>query len=157
MFSQLSGLELLDLSSNDLAIRNASALFAPLKNLQSFNIGDNHLNNIPEILQALPLNIMTLDLSFNYVGELSLTTFQRFTNLQFLNLSHTNLSNFGFNTFYHQTNLQKLDLSYNNLKQIDFHLFVQNFRFLNETQSLEPFFQCYPYWPYQKINYPVIV
>lgn len=132
IFSHQTELKVLVLYKDNLRIPNATALFAPLKHLQALIISTAHLENIPEILQALPPFIVQLDLSFNYVGKLDVTTFQRFTHLQHLNLSHTNLSNFGFNTFYHQTKLRTLDLSYNNLMKVDFTLFVQGFRELTE-------------------------
>ncbi|XP_055306082.1 protein artichoke-like [Sitodiplosis mosellana] len=124
---QSESLKLLDLSNNHLRINNPTAIFAPLKNLHTFVISNAHLENIHEVLQAITPSVIHLDVSFNYVGKLDVTTFQRFTNLQFLNLSHTNLSNFGFNTFYHQTKLRSLDLSYNQLKKVDFTLFVRSF------------------------------
>lgn len=136
MFLRHTSLGVLDLSNNNLIINNVTDLFAPMKNLYAFIVSNAHLDNIPEILQALPSKLMILDLSFNYVGRVNNTTFQRFTNLVSLNLSHTNLSNFGFQTFYHQTNLEYFNLSFNGLIRLNFTKFVRNFRELH-TLNLE--------------------
>lgn len=133
-FANQKQIKILDLSYTNFMTSNSSAMFSSLENLQELDISHVDVKNMTELLQTLTPTIIAMDLSFNYVGQLNVTTFQRFTNLQRLNLSHTNLSNFGYNTFFNQTKLQFLDLSFNNLMRIDFQPFKKNFHFLDELK-----------------------
>lgn len=104
--------------------------------LTSLNVSGNRLPNAFQLVNSLGSTIEILDLTSNFVGNLSASTFQRFINLKVLHLSRTNLTNFGFNTFFHLQKLIELDISYNHLGQVNFTLFVRNFRHLT-TLNIE--------------------
>lgn len=111
----------------------------PKENIQkmiSLNISGNHLQNVPEILELLGMNLKTLDVSSNFIGKLNAKTLEQFFDLEILNMSQTNLSNFGFETFYNQRKLKVLDLSHNRMKSVNFTLLLRNFKELN-TLKLE--------------------
>lgn len=99
--------------------------------LRNLNFSNSRIDNIPALLTEASTQLISLDLSNTFVGQLNEKTFHKFESLQFLFLSRTNLSNFPFATFYHQRNLRSLSIAYNNLNEIDFHLFVRNFQHLH--------------------------
>lgn len=96
--------------------------------LRVLNVSGSKIENISGIIQQASMRLETLDLSYQFVGEIKASTFQRFINLKHLYLKQTNLTNFQFGTFYHQRKLEILDISYNHLKRIDFYLFLRNFK-----------------------------
>lgn len=103
-----------------------------INNLKSLKLANNNLTNITGIFEHLN-SLETLDLSYNYVGKLNISTFANLTNLEHLNLGHTNLSNINFGTFFHQKELKFLDISYNNLNRINFDVFLP---YLKNLESL---------------------
>lgn len=103
-----------------------------INNLKSLKLANNHLTNLTGIFEHLS-SLETLDLSYNYVGKLNISTFAKLTNLEQLNLGHTNLSNINFGTFFHQKELKSLDISYNNLNKINFDVFLP---YLKNLESL---------------------
>ncbi|XP_055296756.1 uncharacterized protein LOC129565670 [Sitodiplosis mosellana] len=96
--------------------------------LRLLNVSGSEIENISILIEEASIHLETLDLSYQFVGELKASTFQRFINLKHLYLRQTNLTHFEFATFYHQRKLEILDISYNNLKRVDFKLFVRNFK-----------------------------
>lgn len=129
-----------------LTLRNVAAVHAShnhiehiyiengISNLKSLKLAANNLtnSNVTKIFEHLS-SLETLDLSYNYVGKLSIGTFAKLTNLEHLNLGHTNLSNINFGTFFHQKELKSLDLSYNNLSVLNFDIFLP---YLKNLESL---------------------
>lgn len=105
-------------------------------NIRQLNLSSSRNANISAIIQKASPLLETLDLSDNFIGELSSNSFKKFQNLKNLNLRRTDVMSFEFTTFYNQQNLQVLDISYNNLKNVDFHLFLRNFQLL-ESLNLE--------------------
>lgn len=105
-------------------------------NIRHLNLSNSRIENITLIMQESSPLLETLDLSNNFIGELSAKTFEKFRNLKNLNLRQTNVTNFEFSTFYHQRNLQELDISYNKLNRVNFYLFLRNFQSL-ESLNLE--------------------
>lgn len=103
-----------------------------ISNLKSLKLASNNLTNITGIFEHLN-SLETLDLSYNYVGKLNISTFAKLTNLEHLNLGHTNLSNINFGTFFHQKELKSLDISYNNLNKMNFDVFLP---YLKSLESL---------------------
>lgn len=99
-----------------------------MKNVKYFNSSGNRLENTQEIIGLLGSSVETLDLSSNFLGQLSTQIFQKFNNLKYLNLSRTNLSHFGFNIFHHQKKINVLDLSFNELTEVNFTLFSRYFK-----------------------------
>ncbi|XP_053674701.1 carboxypeptidase N subunit 2-like [Anopheles nili] len=64
-------------------------------------------------------NLHTLDVSFNALRSLPLTTFLHLSQLQMLNLEATNLTSMEHGLFSSQKNLKWLDISYNQLQKLD--------------------------------------
>jgi Leucine-rich repeat (LRR) protein len=63
-----------------------------------------------------------LDLSYNYIGELNISTFALLTNLTSLNLKATKISEIKFGTFSHQEKVERLNLADNNLGFFDLNM-----------------------------------
>lgn len=103
-----------------------------VNNLKYLKLANNSLDEITAIFEHLS-SLQTLDLSYNYVGKLNISTFTKLTNLENLHLSHTNLSNINFGTFFHQKELKVLDISYNDLNKINFDVFLP---YLKNLESL---------------------
>lgn len=103
-----------------------------VNNLKSLRLANNKLANITWMFEHLT-SLETLDLSYNYVGKLNVSTFAKLTNLEHLYLGHTNLSNINFGTFFHQKELKLLDISYNQLKKLNFDVFLP---YLKNLESL---------------------
>lgn len=123
--NQLKNLTVRKVSSVDASHNQIKYVFIEdgISNLKSLKMANNQLSNITAIFEHLS-SLETLDLSYNYVGKLNISTFAKLTNLEHLKLSHTNLSNLNFGTFFHQKELKSLDISYNNLNKINFDIFL---------------------------------
>ena len=83
----------------------------------SLNLSTNKLKSL-ENFSAM-MNVKSLDLSFNDLGSLNVSSFLDMPQLNILNLQSTNLSEIDFGLFTHQTYLEQLDLSYNRLGKLD--------------------------------------
>lgn len=84
-------------------------------------------NFITDISNFSALNkLEILDLSYNPIGELKISSFSRMHDLVKLNLENTNITanSLTFGTLAHNTNLTHLDISYNQLKKLDFSIFT---------------------------------
>ncbi|XP_055625051.1 leucine-rich repeat-containing G-protein coupled receptor 4-like [Toxorhynchites rutilus septentrionalis] len=91
-------------------------------------------NNLADIKNITTLeSIVILDLSFNPIGPLNLTTFLRLKKLTDLNLEATKLGTLEHGIFAQQSKLRRLDISYNALRVIDITV-------LTSTPSLEKLF-----------------
>lgn len=73
-----------------------------------------------DVIDIFESPIEILDLSFNCVGNLNATAFDRFKNLQYLDLSYTNLTSFTPDVFFQLDKLKFLNLSHNFLSTLDF-------------------------------------
>lgn len=117
-----TGLWTLDISNNNLKyLKNANVL-ANLQHVHELFVGNNQLNNIPEILQHLNPSLHVLDLSNNVVGSNIETIFEKFTDLIKLYLKNTSLYNFDSGQF-HKLQLTTLDVSENDLGDCNFSSF----------------------------------
>lgn len=115
----------LDLSQNNLKrVDNISRLL----NLQELDVAENLIENIPEIINGLPISLTYLDVSGNFLGAVSQTTFHWINKLQSLKLSHTELSFNDSNPFEPLNDLLFLDISRNNLNNSNFDRFDETFR-----------------------------
>lgn len=91
--------------------------------LNSLILANNSLKGIANITNQL-VNLEVLDLSFNTVGRLNISTFSKLTKLTKLDLERTDISNLDFGTFANQRDLVFLDLSYNNLNRVNWDVFL---------------------------------
>lgn len=116
---------------------NSSELQCPqenFENLISFSISGNQLQNATVIIDLLGASITILDVSSNFIDELS--AFEKFSNLKYLNLSRTNISSFEIRTLFHQNKLNVLDISHNHLNMVNCTFLSRNFNNLH-TLNLE--------------------
>lgn len=95
--------------------------------LRQLNLAEKNLRNVGSVLESLGATLEQLDLSSNYLGQLTSNTFAKFLHLTHLTLSNTNLSlaataSTGSNPFHQLTELIALDLSDNNLATINFSM-----------------------------------
>lgn len=115
--------------------KNLKALNAPYNELTAINFTGNtelmelklRQNLISDISGFSALNkLEILDLSYNPIGDLKVSSFARMSDLVKLNLENTNISSSSltFGTFAHNINLTQLDISYNQLKLLDFNIFT---------------------------------
>lgn len=109
----------LDISHNQLEhIKNAQ-LLGRFENLQIFNVAENRVDNIPEIIQYLQSSIQQLNLSGNFVGALNASTFSHLPQLKTLALRNSDLSILDGNPFDPLSALSILDISQNGLKNVN--------------------------------------
>ncbi|XP_030376475.1 leucine-rich repeat-containing protein 15 [Scaptodrosophila lebanonensis] len=103
--------------------------------VHELDLRNNSLREMPHIPQAV--NVTTLDLSQNPLGNLQGNPFRRFTSLLRLNLSTTNIHELAEGLFKKQTQLKMLDISgntiyslkitlFDSLKQLQYFYFQQN-------------------------------
>lgn len=88
------------------------------ENLNEFNAGHNRIDNALVLLECLNRNLKQLDLSGNYLADLTLNTFEKFVNLQNLYLSDTKLQIMDFEIFANQRELFSLDISRNSIQSV---------------------------------------
>ncbi|XP_058123162.1 carboxypeptidase N subunit 2-like [Anopheles coustani] len=81
------------------------------------NLSTNALSNVANV--SVLNNLRTLDLSFNSLNTLPLTTFLSLKVLNTLNLESTNLTSLEHGIFSQQTDLLWLDVSFNRLQTFD--------------------------------------
>lgn len=99
--------------------------------IASFNVTNNHIENIPVVLQKLGSALQVLDVSHNFVGKLTINTFAKFENLERLGLRATTLSNIQFGTFQRKQNLRFLDIGFNDLDNLNFNALNKDMPALN--------------------------
>ncbi|XP_053686699.1 leucine-rich repeat-containing G-protein coupled receptor 4-like [Sabethes cyaneus] len=118
-----------------LATRNRlSSIYAvePDKSqLYVLSLSKNQLTGISNITMLESLGV--LDISFNPIGPLNLTTFLKLRKLVDLNLEATQLNRLEYGLFTQQSKLRRLDISYNFLRKIDLTV-------LTSTPALEKLF-----------------
>lgn len=142
-FAGASNIEFLDLSRNNLtefheqlkSLTNLVTLnlshnaikelhFLRIPNLITFDMSYNKLTDLTEDTFNQTIKLKDLNLSFNSIGNLKLQTLARMPNLERIDLRATNISSIRLGTFSHQHKLISLDLSENLLKDLDFRLFM---------------------------------
>lgn len=116
----------LNLSNNFLNELGISTNFS----ITHLYLGNNNVTSMDRVSKLN--NLIELDLSFNKLGRLEMTSLSNLTHLSYLNLESTGITNIEYGTFSHQTRLITLDIAYNQLKEIDFSMFAS----LSELQSL---------------------
>ncbi|XP_058058200.1 carboxypeptidase N subunit 2-like isoform X2 [Anopheles bellator] len=94
--------------------------------LQQLRLKNNSISSL-EVIGRLQ-KLETLDVSYNSLDPLNLTTFGMLKHLTVLELAKTNISNLQHGTFGHQEALTWLDLSYNNLDHLEIDMLVSSSR-----------------------------
>lgn len=143
--------------------KNLKLLNAPYNELEAINftgntemlelkLRQNAIANISSFSGLTKLEV--LDLSFNPIAELKISSFARMSDLAKLNLESTNITaaSLTFGTFAHNTNLSQLDISYNQLKRLDFNIFTS----LHQLSHLKLDGNNLTEVPYEnfKVNFP---
>lgn len=89
--------------------------------LEKLVLGRNNITDISNITNITSL--LVLDLSYNSIGPLNVTSFEKLRRLKELYLRHSNISQITFGMFSKQTGLETLDLSFNNLNYLNLNIF----------------------------------
>ncbi|XP_055911459.1 insulin-like growth factor-binding protein complex acid labile subunit [Eupeodes corollae] len=89
--------------------------------LEKLVLGRNNFTDISNITNITSL--LVLDLSYNQIGPLNITSFEKLRRLKELYLRSTNISQISFGMFSKQTALETLDLSFNNLTDLNLNIF----------------------------------
>lgn len=104
--------------------------YLSLSNLKYFNISGNQRENTLDIIEYLGLPIETIDVSSNFIRELTANTLKKFINLKYLNLRNTSLTIIDSSTFHpllfpeNNKKLQVLLLNDNPIKRFDTNVFL---------------------------------
>lgn len=104
--------------------------YLSLSNLKYFNISGNQRENTLDIIKYLGSPIETMDISSNFIEELTAKTLKKFINLKYLNLRNTSLTTIDSSTFYpllfpeNNRKLQVLLLNDNPIKRLDTNVFL---------------------------------
>ncbi|XP_030386434.1 leucine-rich repeat-containing G-protein coupled receptor 5 [Scaptodrosophila lebanonensis] len=102
---------------------NISAIFVQqASQLDTLELRGNNLSNIANITSLSAL--LYLDLSYNPIGPLNISTFDNLKRLRSLYLRHIGIRSLQFGMFSKQNYLEILDLSFNNLTSLNLDLFV---------------------------------
>ena len=115
----LLSLEVLDLSFNILKIIDLSFE----SSVQKMSLANNL---IEEIINLKFENLIYLEISFNKLMLINVTTFSSLENLIELYVSNNLIESIENASFYNLTKLTTLDLSYNQLRHLDSNLFKMN-------------------------------
>lgn len=94
-----------------------------MTNIVYLNVSQSKISNINELIRNLSSSLQSFDASFNFIGKLNHSTFDKLENLIHLSLQATNIKNIQFATFHRQRKLKTLDISYNDLNKINFTSF----------------------------------
>lgn len=139
-------MDLINLNNNNLkklSLNDVKNIYASNNSLTDIRFGNytewmrklvlsnNSLTDISSILKTVR-NLNHLDLSYNYVGKLNISSFAKLNRLEKLYLSHTHLANINFGTFANQKQLRILDISYNNLSTINLDMFSTSLKNVEE-------------------------
>lgn len=130
-FAPLRKLTWLDVSYNDLSNVNFTMFSLTLDRLLFFYAIDCKIMDATDIIKSCGYNLMRLDLSNNFIGNLDPAVFDKFNLLELLILRNTNLQFLDpeFNPYI--VALHEFDISYNNFSSFDFtkvSFFFRNLR-----------------------------
>ncbi|XP_035788373.1 insulin-like growth factor-binding protein complex acid labile subunit [Anopheles albimanus] len=108
---------LIDLSANNVSVLLRLTQPEQPCSVQQLNVSLNRLTNLVNVTDLSHLTM--LDVSFNPLGDLPLTTFLSLPNLIVLNLEATNQTHLEHGLFSQQQRLVWLDLSFNRLERFE--------------------------------------
>lgn len=127
VLEQLKDLKRLDISHNSISNFSNLSVFGVIE-LLIFNIAENYIENISEIVEQLNPSIETIILSGNSLGEIQSSTFEKFNNLRELQLRNMNITSFNVDPFALLKSLVALDLSNNDLSNFNFSIISTTLR-----------------------------
>ncbi|XP_017126765.1 protein artichoke [Drosophila elegans] len=90
--------------------------------IETLDLSANRLTSISNITNITYL--LYLDVSYNPIGPLNISTFSQLKRLRGLNLRGTGIRELKFGMFSKQKYLEELDLSFNNLTSLNLDMFV---------------------------------
>lgn len=129
---ELPALREIDLSYNTIASITVDSKQNVYSNLEKLNLSHNYLVEISDsIFDGCPL-LEILDISYNYVDTLSISTFEGIKKLTTLFLSHNRISDINHSLFRF-TELLTLDLSHNQIE----HLRLYEFEKLTKLETID--------------------
>lgn len=114
-FDQLKQLEGLEVSGNDLSRMKVPLLSSKSEHLGRLSAKDCRMKNAGETIHSLGPSIKYIELSTNFIGELTTDTFEGMKQLELISLSNTSLSIGDSNPFEHLERLKTLVISHNDL------------------------------------------
>ncbi|XP_062911170.1 proteoglycan 4-like isoform X1 [Mobula hypostoma] len=148
-FQSLSGLEILELSQNNLTYNSLPCGSLNITTLRHLNIAGNQLTNVPP---CLPTALEFLDLRQNVIQWVNFSEFMDLHKLKILLLSHNNISKIG-SSGTKLPHIVSLDLSYNNFRRSQWKFQGPNLTTLrlegNPLQEISP----YEFNPFPKLRY----
>ncbi|XP_072907434.1 uncharacterized protein [Hemitrygon akajei] len=148
-FQSLSGLEILELSQNNLTYNSLPCGSLNITTLRRLNIASNQLTTVPT---CLPTALEFLDLRKNVIQWVNFSEFMDLHKLKILLLSHNNISKIG-SSGTKLPHIVSLDLSYNNFTRSQWKFQGPNLRTLrlegNPLQEISP----YEFNPFPKLRY----
>lgn len=105
------------------------------ENVEKFHLGNDQFNHSAELINLLTPSLLTLDLSENFIGEISEHFLERFVSLTSLNLRQTHIPEFDFNWLKNLKKLQLLDISSNRMEKVYNASFLGNLTDLRELNA----------------------
>lgn len=113
-----SSVQVFDLAGNYIfALKKA--VFSPLTNAIIISVSSNKINQISRgAFMGLQNNLLSLNLSFNLLGEIYSHTFDYLTDLMVLDLSFNHIGVLGYQSFRGLPSLERLDLRGNSLRRL---------------------------------------
>ncbi|BBH52642.1 leucine-rich repeat domain-containing protein [Fluviispira sanaruensis] len=133
LFNKVTKLQSIELSNNNF-------LYFPLdlshfKNLYSFEINDNFIQEIPENAFNENTELVNIGFSGNKVNFLPIGIFSKLPNLVFLNISGNNLNFLTKGMFDHLTSLERLNISQNPIHCLPKDIFKNNTKIENMSEQ----------------------
>lgn len=130
-FEQLQGLTNLDISFNNLETIDFKLLSSTLNKSKVFLASNCNIKNVLTLTQQLGEDLEVLDLSGNFLGDLSEITFKTLINLENLYLDNAYISKMDWNTLQRQIKLTDLRITNNKLSEIDLGSVSKSLRWLD--------------------------
>lgn len=118
-FEGLANLQLLDISQNDLNGMDFTRIATTLAKLREFRAAECNLSKPVDLIEIFGLNLWTLDLSGNFIGDVHKNSPFHRLNLLHLFLNHANISSFDLETLRESSNLAYFEIANNSLREID--------------------------------------
>lgn len=115
LFPLPNGLEVLDLSRNEIASLETNPNQIWNQNVKEIDFSRNEISKVDERFFANLTSLKRLDLSHNQLITLEAFIFQDLINLESLQLSHNLFIHINSNWFTHTSSLFRLDVSFNPL------------------------------------------